>query len=75
MTAPRVKLYVWEGVFNDYTEGIAFALARTVREAREVIARTWPNYDRAMQELAGKPAVIRIHDTMRPRGWQQSGGG
>lgn len=71
----EIKLYVWEDAFGDYYPGIAFALARTAQEAREVIARTYVNYDSAMRELADKPAVIRIHDTMRPRGWQQSGGG
>lgn len=33
-----LKLYVWEDVMYNYTEGIAFALAETEEEARELIA-------------------------------------
>jgi len=32
-----LKLYVWEGVFTDYTDGIAFALAASPEQARELI--------------------------------------
>lgn len=32
-----MKLYVWEGVLTDYTDGIMFALASSVEEAREQI--------------------------------------
>lgn len=32
------RLYVWEGVFRDYTSGVAFAMARSEGEARILIA-------------------------------------
>jgi len=35
---PTLKLYVWEGVLTDYTDGIMFALASSVEEAREMIS-------------------------------------
>lgn len=33
----ELKLYVWEGVLCDYTDGIMFALAESVEEARQAI--------------------------------------
>ena len=33
------KLFIWRNVFCDYTEGIAFAIAKTKDEAIEVIAK------------------------------------
>ena len=33
----RLKLYVWHDVLRDYTDGIAFALAESVEEAREMV--------------------------------------
>lgn len=32
-----MKLFIWKGVFSDYTSGIAFAMAKNVREARKVL--------------------------------------
>jgi hypothetical protein len=32
-----MKLYVWRGIWADYTDGLAFALAHTVDEARALI--------------------------------------
>lgn len=37
-----LKLFVWEGVFCDYADGIAFALAHTADQARELIVAAWP---------------------------------
>jgi hypothetical protein len=34
-----IQLYVWTGVFTDYTDGIAFALAESVIEAQDLILR------------------------------------
>ena len=36
--AQALHLYLWEGVLSDYTDGVAFALAATVEEARLLIA-------------------------------------
>lgn len=33
-----MKLFVWDGVFVDYTSGIAFALATDADEARRLVA-------------------------------------
>jgi hypothetical protein len=38
------KLFVWECVYSDYTDGIAFALAETVEEARKlIVGEEWYN--------------------------------
>jgi len=37
-----MKLYVWEYVLTDYTDGIMFALANSVEEARELIRKEDP---------------------------------
>ena len=37
----KLKLFVWEGVLSDYTDGIMFALAHTEEEAREMIVKKW----------------------------------
>lgn len=37
MSRRRLRLYVWEGVLRDYTEGIAFAVAESEPKARALI--------------------------------------
>ena len=34
---PKLKLYVWDEVFEDYTYGVGFALAENPEEARKLI--------------------------------------
>lgn len=34
---PPLQLYVWTGYFPDYTDGLAFAIAHTEAEARELV--------------------------------------
>lgn len=36
-----LKLFVWEGVLSDYTDGVMFALAHTVEEARLAILKSY----------------------------------
>lgn len=36
---PNLRLYVWEDVLSDYTDGVMFALAESVEEARAIIMR------------------------------------
>lgn len=36
----ELKLYVWENVLEDYTSGIAFAIAPSKDEALRLIAKT-----------------------------------
>jgi hypothetical protein len=33
----KLKLFVWEGVLEDYTSGVMFALAPDVKTARELL--------------------------------------
>lgn len=35
----QLKLYVWENVLTDHTDGIMFAMAHSVEEAREIILK------------------------------------
>ncbi len=37
MARRGMKLYVWEGCFADYTDGLAVVLARNVLEARAIL--------------------------------------
>lgn len=67
----KLRLYVWTGVFVDYTSGIAFALAYDADHARKLIAKSYVDYDRAMKELAGDPDGVYS----RPHGDCCSGGG
>jgi len=36
----KFKLYVWEGVLTDWSDGIMFAYARSLKEAREQIIKS-----------------------------------
>jgi len=65
----NLKLYVWEDVLTDYTSGIAFALAESVEQAREVIQQKGlPEF--RMQELDSGPVIID-----QPEGFYLYGGG
>jgi hypothetical protein len=85
LPAPRLRLYVWEGILTDYTDGIAFALAPSVEEARRLayanlrkgMSPSWGTYmeelakgDGAAQELSAEPAVFDS-----PAGFAIYGGG
>ena len=37
---PALKLYVWTNVLCDYTCGVAFALASSVEEARQLVSES-----------------------------------
>lgn len=43
----ELKLYVWEGFYPNYAGGLAFAIAETEEEAREMIIK---NMDIAEEE-------------------------
>ena len=51
-----LRLYVWEGVLTDYTSGIAFALARSVEQARKLLIAEDPS---VAGELSAEPIVCR----------------
>lgn len=67
MADKTLKLYVWENVLRDYTDGIAFALAPNEIEARElVIEKLESNHE----DLCKRPRVIE-----EPEGFYLWGGG
>ena len=39
MARKKLKLYVWDGVLTDYTDGVAYALARSPEEAKELLMK------------------------------------
>jgi len=56
MSAKKLKLFVWENIFHDYTAGMACALANDSEEARQLIAKKMgygPHGD-----LAAQPRII-----------------
>jgi hypothetical protein len=55
----RLKLFVWRGVYNDYTEGMACALAKDADEARRIItAATVQWLWNKKKEAEGPPYLI-----------------
>ena len=71
--ASKWKLFVWEGIRHDYTDGIGFSIARTKEEAIEAIHKVsedweWSSY--AGELLANEP---KVYDP--PYGGWISGGG
>lgn len=71
MRARKLRLYVWEGVFADWSSGIGFALAYDADHARRLIlkSRGFQSKDDE-KDLAAKPRVYS-----RPHGGSVSGGG
>lgn len=58
MSNDALKLYVWENcLVGDYTEGVMFALAHTVDEARELLIREGSGVADG-QALALDPLVV-----------------
>lgn len=55
MSKKTLKLYVWEGVLTDYSEGLVFALAESAKEAREMVRKS--HGDGVVKELDKKPDV------------------
>ena len=75
MKKEKWKLYIWHGVRRDYTDGIAFAVAHNIEEARNAIKniclgeRKW-ELDCYKGELMNEPEIRDI-----PSGDWISGGG
>ena len=67
------KLYIWRGIRTDYTDGIAFAVARTKEEAIEAIHKISKGWE--WEAYAGELLAIEpeVHDP--PFGGWISGGG
>lgn len=51
-----LKLYVWEGVLTDYSDGIMFALADSEANAREMILAKCPYV--VPEDLAKTPKLV-----------------
>lgn len=60
----ELKLYVWEGVFADYTDGLAFAVAGSKKEAIDLILGTKEVYEGYRRdELKNiKPVVHELNE-------------
>ena len=67
----QLKLFVWDKVLEDYSAGLAFALATSVTQARELIlAAAGPfERDRLVDELRREPQIITS-----PKAFIQPGG-
>jgi len=66
----KLRLYVWQGVLADYTDGVMFALAYSVDEARKLCLESAGNYGFADDELKAEPDVYE-----KPFGLALHGGG
>lgn len=49
------KLFLWENVLSDWTEGVAFAIARNSEEARDIICK---DAECIRDDLQDEPVVI-----------------
>lgn len=54
----NLKLFVWTEVDCDWTCGIAFALAETAEEAREILRKMLSPHGRTWQEIDAEPEVF-----------------
>lgn len=51
------KLFVWEEVLTDYTDGIMFALAPDVKTARKLALKAAGDVHSVREELRAEPKV------------------
>lgn len=64
-----MKLFVWTEVLTDYTDGIIFALAYSVAEAREVIIRDKEDWIDVSEIFEKEPEIVTS-----PKGFALYGG-
>jgi len=67
MARKKLKLFVWENIFHDYTAGMACALAPDPEKARKLVAKKMGYLN---GDLAAEPRVID-----RAEGFYVYGGG
>lgn len=67
--AKKLRLFVWEGVLNDYSAGIMFALAHDEDEARRLVREASANSPSVVDDSEKKPDVYDA-----PRGFYLYGG-
>jgi hypothetical protein len=68
MKKKQLNLYVWEAFCPDYTEGLAFSIAETVEQAREMV----------IKERRCDPhdwGILHVFDLKTPVAFAVSGGG
>ena len=71
-----MKLYVWEEVLCDWTDGIIFALANNVDEARELVMDKYVDQDDNWEENTLRFSMQdepKVYDS--PAGFRLWGGG
>ena len=69
----KMRLYVWDEVLTDYTDGIMFAVARSVEEARAaVLASGGEGMLSVERDLQIEPKVYELD---KPHGQYLYGGG
>ena len=63
-----MRLFVWEGFCSDYTDGLAFAVAENIEQAREMVkkAKGYEPFDWG---------TLREFDLSSPVAFAVSGGG
>lgn len=69
----KLKLYVWEGVFADYTDGLAFAVAGSKKEAIDLILGTKDVYDGDRREELENIKPV-VHELDEKVGYWVAGG-
>jgi len=54
-------LFVWEGIWSDYTSGIAFALAENLDDAHEEVGKLFPDMPWKLEEVKNTtPTIINV---------------
>ena len=69
MKDKKLKLFVWEGVLTDYTDGMVCILAHDLEHALKIARKKFPGY--VVEGFAGKPYKV----VSKPDGFYVSGGG
>jgi len=54
----ELKLYVWEDVLRDYTEGMVCILAEDLEQAREVFLKKYKSEQYILDDFFGKPYKV-----------------
>jgi hypothetical protein len=58
-----MKLYVWNNVFTDYTDGIAFGIGRTKEEAAEAACKELNTYELEDYDFGNSGRVRELLDS------------
>jgi hypothetical protein len=53
-----MKLYVWYPALEDYSAGVIFVLAHSVKEARELMLKEYGPNTSVAREMQSKPRVF-----------------